>query len=64
VRRLWIVGLFFMLCLGVLLATLRRIVRPGVLWFVRDPDDRAFSLGRELLEARRAPVATRLHAFG
>eukprot|EP00698_Gefionella_okellyi_P007019 TRINITY_DN1708_c0_g1_i1.p1 TRINITY_DN1708_c0_g1~~TRINITY_DN1708_c0_g1_i1.p1 ORF type:complete len:1082 (-),score=236.10 TRINITY_DN1708_c0_g1_i1:1477-4722(-) len=46
----WIAGMVFMLGFALLLSTVRKLVRPGMMWFVRDPDDPTFSLIREMLE--------------
>ncbi|KAJ2686112.1 hypothetical protein IWW39_003851 [Coemansia spiralis] len=51
----WVVGLGFMIHFARFVLYCRQILRPGVLWFIRDPNDPAFHPMREILEDRMAP---------
>mmetsp|Transcript_71728 Transcript_71728/g.191370 ORF Transcript_71728/g.191370 Transcript_71728/m.191370 type:complete len:663 (-) Transcript_71728:5-1993(-) len=56
----WVVGVLFMLHLSVLVAVLREVLRPEVLWFLRnpaDPDEHPF---RDLVEEPLSKHARRL----
>ncbi|TPX35008.1 hypothetical protein SmJEL517_g02469 [Synchytrium microbalum] len=46
----WLVGTTFMFNVAIYVGTLREIVRPGVMWFVRDPNDPAFHPINDILE--------------
>ncbi|KAJ2491352.1 hypothetical protein IWW37_002341 [Coemansia sp. RSA 2050] len=51
----WVVGLGFMIHFARFILYCRQILRPGVLWFIRDPNDPAFHPMREILEDRMVP---------
>jgi E3 ubiquitin-protein ligase DOA10 len=40
----WLIGTTFMFQFAVYVATIREILRPGVFWFIRDPNDVSFFL--------------------
>ncbi|KNC51609.1 uncharacterized protein AMSG_07520 [Thecamonas trahens ATCC 50062] len=46
----WSFGMGYMILLSLLVQRLRRVLRRGVLWFLRDPDDPEFQPFREMLE--------------
>ncbi|KAF8933404.1 hypothetical protein BGZ58_006378 [Dissophora ornata] len=46
----WLVGTAFMFNFSYFVGYCRGIVRPGVMWFIRDPNDEAFHPIREILE--------------
>jgi hypothetical protein len=46
----WLVGSSFMFKFASYISLLRQIVRPGVFWFIRDPNDPNFKPMREILE--------------
>ena len=46
----WIVGMTFMFHFASLVAVLRTMLRPGVLWFLRNPEDPNFHPLREMVE--------------
>jgi hypothetical protein len=42
----WVVGIAYMYSFAASIArNVRRVLRPGVLWFIRNPDDRALRSG-------------------
>lgn len=45
----WIIGSTFMFQLAIYVAFIREMFRPGVLWFLKDPNDPNFNAMRELL---------------
>lgn len=53
----WIVGTGFMFVFSCLVSFCRSIVRPGVIWFIRDPESQQFNPIKELIER---PVLTQL----
>ncbi|KAL2315587.1 ERAD-associated E3 ubiquitin-protein ligase doa10 [Schizosaccharomyces pombe] len=46
----WFIGITFMFEFAVFISMVRKIVRPGVLYFLRDPNDPQFHPIREILE--------------
>ncbi|RUS31209.1 hypothetical protein BC938DRAFT_478246 [Jimgerdemannia flammicorona] len=57
----WFLGTGFMFHFAVFVALCREIVRPGVMWFIRDPNDPQFHPIKEILER---PVFTQLKKIG
>ncbi|KAF9354107.1 hypothetical protein BGX26_008084 [Mortierella sp. AD094] len=57
----WLVGTAIMFNIAGFVSLCRSVVRPGVMWFVRDPNDEAFHPVREILER---PVLVQLRRFG
>ncbi|KAJ1859128.1 hypothetical protein LPJ73_001822 [Coemansia sp. RSA 2703] len=48
----WLAGLIFMIHFARFIAYCRQVMRPGLLWFIRDPNDAEFHPMREALEDR------------
>ncbi|KAH9935970.1 uncharacterized protein BXZ73DRAFT_76777 [Epithele typhae] len=46
----WVVGTMFMYQFAVLLSGCRTIMRPGAMWFIKDPQDQNFHPIRDILE--------------
>ncbi|KAH9987162.1 hypothetical protein BJV74DRAFT_885714 [Russula compacta] len=46
----WVVGTMFMYQFAILLAGCRTIMRPGAMWFIKDPSDQNFHPIRDILE--------------
>ncbi|THH00644.1 hypothetical protein EW026_g1929 [Hermanssonia centrifuga] len=46
----WVIGTMFMYQFAVLLAGFRSCLRPGALWFIKDPQDQNFHPIRDILE--------------
>ncbi|GJE91239.1 hypothetical protein PsYK624_073880 [Phanerochaete sordida] len=46
----WVIGTMFMYQFAVLLAVFRTCLRPGALWFIKDPQDQNFHPIREILD--------------
>jgi len=46
----WVLGTMFMYQFAVLLAGCRSIMRPGAMWFIKDPQDQNFHPIRDILE--------------
>ncbi|EKM50520.1 uncharacterized protein PHACADRAFT_263859 [Phanerochaete carnosa HHB-10118-sp] len=46
----WVIGTMFMYQFAVLLAAFRTCLRPGALWFIKDPQDQNFHPIREILD--------------
>ncbi|KAH8978584.1 hypothetical protein EDB86DRAFT_2815838 [Lactarius hatsudake] len=46
----WVVGTMFMYQFAILLASCRTIMRPGAMWFIKDPSDQNFHPIRDILE--------------
>ncbi|KAJ3244898.1 hypothetical protein HK104_008001, partial [Borealophlyctis nickersoniae] len=46
----WLAGTTFMFQFALYVSTIRDIVRPGVLWFIRDPNDQRFHPMNDILE--------------
>ncbi|KAI9498992.1 hypothetical protein BDB00DRAFT_867061 [Zychaea mexicana] len=57
----WFLGTSFMFFFAILVTVCREIVRPGVLWFIRDPNDPQFHPIKEIVER---PVLTQLQKIG
>lgn len=57
----WFLGTGFMFHFAVFVTLCRDIVRPGVMWFIRDPNDPQFHPIKEILER---PVLTQLRKIG
>ncbi|KAF9916042.1 hypothetical protein BX616_004748 [Lobosporangium transversale] len=57
----WLVGTAFMFNFSFFVGLCRRMVRPGVMWFIRDPNDEGFHPIREILER---PVLLQLRKIG
>ncbi|KAJ3022734.1 hypothetical protein HKX48_005361 [Thoreauomyces humboldtii] len=53
----WVAGTTFMFQFALYISTVREIVRPGVMWFIRDPNDEQFHPMNDILER---PVLTQL----
>ena len=46
----WVIGTAFVINFSLFVGMCRTIVRPGVMWFIKDPNDEAFNPFRESLE--------------
>ncbi|THH12440.1 hypothetical protein EW146_g7700 [Bondarzewia mesenterica] len=46
----WVVGTMFMYQFAILLAGCRTVMRPGAMWFIKDPSDQNFHPIRDILE--------------
>ncbi|KAF9913002.1 hypothetical protein EC991_005870 [Linnemannia zychae] len=46
----WLVGTAFMFNFSLFVSVCRTVARPGVMWFIRDPNDQGFHPIREILE--------------
>ncbi|KAF8946593.1 hypothetical protein BGZ47_000121 [Haplosporangium gracile] len=46
----WLVGTAFMFNFSLFVSVCRTVARPGVMWFIRDPNDQGFNPIREILE--------------
>jgi E3 ubiquitin-protein ligase DOA10 len=57
----WVIGTGFMFLFTMTVSFCRSIVRPGVIWFIRDPNDPQFHPMKELVER---PVLTQLQKIG
>ncbi|KAG0209301.1 hypothetical protein BGX28_010404 [Mortierella sp. GBA30] len=57
----WLVGTAFMFNFSLFVSISRTVVRPGVMWFIRDPNDDGFHPVREILER---PVLVQLRKLG
>ncbi|KAJ1846546.1 hypothetical protein LPJ70_001989, partial [Coemansia sp. RSA 2708] len=51
----WLLGLLFMVHFARFVLHCRHVMRPGLLWFIRDPNDPEFHPMREILEDRMLP---------
>ncbi|KAJ1862452.1 hypothetical protein LPJ78_004703 [Coemansia sp. RSA 989] len=51
----WLLGLLFMVHFARFVLHCRQVMRPGLLWFIRDPNDPEFHPMREILEDRMLP---------
>ncbi|TIB68148.1 hypothetical protein E3P77_01303 [Wallemia ichthyophaga] len=58
----WLCGTLLLFLVSVLITGIRRLLRPGVLWFIRDPNDPNFAPMRDVLE-RSAWTHVRKLAF-
>jgi hypothetical protein len=56
----WFVGIFYMVHVSMLVSHLREILRPQLLWFLRNPDDPDFRPFRELVEKPLSRHARRM----
>lgn len=45
----WIIGSTFMYHFAIYVGVVREIIRPGVLWFIRDPNDPQFNAMRDII---------------
>ncbi|KAJ3143764.1 hypothetical protein HK101_003116 [Irineochytrium annulatum] len=65
----WLAGTTFMFQFAIYISTVRKIVRRGVVWFIRDPDDPAFHPMQDIIEKpalhqlRKLAVGTTTYAF-
>ncbi|KAI8837036.1 hypothetical protein BC829DRAFT_493270 [Chytridium lagenaria] len=65
----WLAGTCFMFQFAIYISTVRKVVRPGVVWFIRDPDDPAFHPMQDIIEKpvltqlRKLAVGTTAYAF-
>ncbi|KAK3846009.1 MAG: hypothetical protein J3R72DRAFT_380733 [Linnemannia gamsii] len=57
----WLAGTTFMFNFSMFVSICRGVVRPGVMWFIRDPNDEGFHPVREILER---PVFLQLRKLG
>ncbi|KAG0367360.1 hypothetical protein BC939DRAFT_443427 [Gamsiella multidivaricata] len=57
----WLIGTAFMFNFSFFVGLCRRMVRPGVMWFIRDPNDEEFHPVREILER---PILHQLRKLG
>ncbi|KAF9087141.1 hypothetical protein BGX23_008327 [Mortierella sp. AD031] len=57
----WLAGTTFMFNFSMFVSICRGVVRPGVMWFIRDPNDEGFHPVREILER---PVLLQLRKLG
>ncbi|KAF9188929.1 hypothetical protein BGZ50_001079 [Haplosporangium sp. Z 11] len=57
----WLLGTAFMFNFSMFVSICRSAVRPGVMWFIRDPNDEGFHPVREILER---PVLLQLRKLG
>jgi E3 ubiquitin-protein ligase DOA10 len=57
----WVIGTGFMFLFNTMVTFCRDIVRPGVIWFIRDPNDPQFSPFKELV---KRPVFAQLQKIG
>ncbi|KAJ2159408.1 hypothetical protein GGF46_003044 [Coemansia sp. RSA 552] len=51
----WLLGMLFMVHFARFVLHCRQVMRPGLLWFIRDPNDPEFHPMREILEDRMLP---------
>ncbi|KAJ1769577.1 hypothetical protein LPJ74_003939 [Coemansia sp. RSA 1843] len=51
----WMMGMFFMVHFARFVLHLRQVVRPGLLWFIRDPSDPNFHPIRDIIEDKMLP---------
>ncbi|KAJ1924579.1 hypothetical protein IWQ60_005112, partial [Tieghemiomyces parasiticus] len=56
----WFIGTAFMFLFALFISVCRETIRPGVLWFIRDPNDPQFHPMKEILER---PTTTQLRKF-
>ncbi|KAF9116092.1 hypothetical protein BGX27_004889 [Mortierella sp. AM989] len=57
----WLIGTAFMFNFSLFVGVCRDVARPGVMWFIRDPNDEAFHPVREILER---PVFVQIRKLG
>ncbi|KAI8060101.1 hypothetical protein BC940DRAFT_281271 [Gongronella butleri] len=46
----WFIGTAFIFMFALMVTSIRGIIRPGVMWFIRDPNDPQFNPIREIIE--------------
>lgn len=56
----WVMGIIYMVQISLFVSLLREVVRPELLWFLRNPDDPEFHPFRELVEKPLSRHARRL----
>lgn len=56
----WILGIIYMVHISLFISLLREVVRPELLWFLRNPDDPEFHPFRELVEKPLSRHARRM----
>lgn len=56
----WIMGIIYMVHISLFISLLREVVRPELLWFLRNPDDPEFHPFRELVEKPLSRHARRM----
>lgn len=56
----WIMGIVYMVHISLFISLLREVVRPELLWFLRNPDDPEFHPFRELVEKPLSRHARRM----
>ncbi|ORX52669.1 hypothetical protein DM01DRAFT_1306354 [Hesseltinella vesiculosa] len=56
----WFFGTGFLFGVAVFVALCREIVRPGVIWFIRDPNDPQFHPIREMIERPTIPLLQKI----
>ncbi|CAO3631806.1 unnamed protein product [Cunninghamella blakesleeana] len=56
----WFFGTGFLFGVAVFVALCREIVRPGVIWFIRDPNDPQFHPIREMIERPTLPLLQKI----
>jgi hypothetical protein len=64
----WLAGIIYMLYVSLFISLLREVMRPGLFWFLRNPDDPNFHPFRDLVEeslpkhARRIVLSAMIYA--
>lgn len=58
----WVVGIAYMYSFAASITNVRRVLRPGVLWFIRNPDDPRFDPVSEIVSRSVARHTRRLFA--
>lgn len=56
----WVMGIIYMVQISLFVSLLREVIRPELLWFLRNPDDPEFHPFRELVEKPLSRHARRL----
>ncbi|KAI9301460.1 hypothetical protein BJ944DRAFT_271471 [Cunninghamella echinulata] len=56
----WFFGTGFLFGVAVFVALCREVVRPGVIWFIRDPNDPQFHPIREMIERPTIPLLQKI----
>jgi E3 ubiquitin-protein ligase DOA10 len=56
----WFFGTGFLFGVAVFVALCREVVRPGVIWFIRDPNDPQFHPIREMIERPTLPLLQKI----
>jgi E3 ubiquitin-protein ligase DOA10 len=57
----WFIGMMFMVMFTWLITNCRDILRPGVMWFIRDPNDPQFHPIKEIIQR---PIGSQLKKLG